>query len=148
MPAPQLATILEADMVPLVVVLLFAFFFVIALSLVVWAALTLGAERSPVVTVVSERASKAEKKVRKSEPRERQRLTPRESHEQFSEPMAEERQAVRQGTLWDDPQVSSGDGRPADRPGAEARKNRATVTPRESTGDAFERFLQNEERRR
>lgn len=116
----------------LVLLLLLAFFFVIALALTLWAALTLGSPRKG-------RAVRTEAQPAPAP------TGPKRPWERSSEP-----EVAPTGVLWRNDKSASAAPRPLEptpRQGDEAeRAPRVTVTPRAASEDAFERFLKSEER--
>lgn len=148
-------------MSPLVLLILLAFFFAVALAFTVWAALSLGdaARRAAQPAARPARRGAEAQRARTPKPwekvpepaaeRERRRTRRRERAEREPAPREAQREApaqpaVARNSLWEaqppPPKVTA---RPADEPAG----GRAVVTPRQRSDDAFERFLESEKRR-
>lgn len=123
---------------PLVLLVLLAFFFVVALAFAVWAALTVGD------------AAKRTQQPPQQRPAGQRQSTRQRHTERDREPKPWERQpgTVTQGTLWE-ARPETGRRRDAAAPKTPSveQSSRAVVTPRKPNTDAFERFLESEKRR-
>jgi len=115
---------------PLVLLVLLAFFFVVALAFTVWAALTVGdaAKRRQQRDKDDERLAATRRPAREPKPWERK-------------PDAAPRQQ-----LWVEQKPQAAKPRPAPAE-PDQQTARAVVTPRPASPDAFERFLESEKRR-
>lgn len=143
-------------MSPLVLLVLLAFFFVVALAFTVWAALNVGSAARRAQAAAEYAPNPARRRARREpEPRERKpwekapepaapkERQQRKSRKEDGRPAPKDvstgsggRGPVVQGTLWEK--------RPEPTP---APSGKAVVTPRKPASDAFERFLEAEKRR-
>lgn len=140
------------DVTPLVLLVLLAFFFVVALAFTVWAALTVG-----------DAAKRTEQKQLDDAQRRAGRQPPREPKPWERQPAVKSAETAVQGTLWERradqtklekqqqrrPEGTERPARkePAPAPAEAQQGSRAVVTPRKADTDAFERFLESEKRR-
>ncbi|MFO7544566.1 MAG: hypothetical protein R6W77_03630 [Trueperaceae bacterium] len=126
-------------MTPLVLLLLLAFLMVIAASLMIWAALTLGDARDRAIrSAATEAVANGKAATRPSAP---------ESERRSSAKGAVQAERERQGFTPDVASEAVQDEPPTPPPrpsNDEVRGARAVVTPRTPTDDAFERFLESE----
>ena len=156
-------------MTPLILLVLLAFFFVLALAFTLWAALTVGdyAKRAELgASARGERQGprRADRRRAAKEPREPkpwERVPEPATRERRREPARGKAQAV-QGTLWERPPAQAGP-KPAGQPASQVARatpppkapvqaaeqpgGRVVVTPRKPDTDAFERFLESEKSR-
>lgn len=135
-------------MSPLVLLILLAFFFAVALAFTVWAALSLGdaARRAAQPAARPARRGAEAQRARTPKPWEK---VPEPAAEREPAPREAQREApaqpaVARNSLWEaQPPLPKVTARPADEPAG----GRAVVTPRQRSDDAFERFLESEKRR-
>ena len=126
---------MTTEATPLVLLVLLAFFFVVALSFTVWAALSVGdaAKRRQQRNEDDERLEAARRPARDPKPWERKPdAAPRQQLWVEQKPQAAKPQSAKPRPAPAEPDQPS---------------TRAVVTPRPASPDAFERFLESEKRR-